>query len=65
LFDAIGAAAELGSPYETDGAVVPWPAASPDGFTGEPTLGGVAPGVEWKGLLFQNARLGVFHWPPL
>ena len=34
------------------------PAAMPEGFTGEPTGPGVAAGVDWNGLLFQNAKLG-------
>jgi hypothetical protein len=40
-------------------------AAIPDGFTGEPTAPGVALGVDWNGLLFQNAKLGALHRPSL
>jgi hypothetical protein len=39
--------------------------AIPDGFTGEPTAPGVALGVDWNGLLFQNAKLGLLQWPSL
>jgi hypothetical protein len=46
-------------------------AASAEGFTGLPAAGGYVLAVEVEGLeelnglLFQNARLGIDHLPPL
>jgi hypothetical protein len=38
-------------------------AAMPAGFSGDPTAAGVAPSVDWKGLLRQNAQLLPFEQP--
>ncbi len=39
-------------------------AAISEGLTGEPTLPGVAIGVDWNGLRFQKAKLGIPQLPP-
>jgi hypothetical protein len=55
----------LADEYPVDGAVAPLLAAIAEGLTGEPTDPGVAVGVDWNGLLFQNARLGLVQRPPV